>query len=94
MTAARCACGFSPTDAETVTDHLNEMFALGNDTNGAGQLHAEATPGTCLCGHTAASGADLDTHLLAAFTPPDHLGRDGSRHDPVGETLECATVRA
>jgi hypothetical protein len=47
-----------------------------------------------LCGHIAASGTDLDTHLLAAFTPPDHLGRDGSRRDPVGETPECATVRA
>lgn len=86
MTDSRCACGFSPTDAETLTDHLNEMFAPSDDEDQAGQLHAEATPGSCLCGHTAGSGADLDAHLLAAFTPPDHLGRDGSSHDPVGET--------
>ncbi|HEX3964810.1 MAG TPA: hypothetical protein VHZ03_50565 [Trebonia sp.] len=86
MTDSRCACGFSPTDAETLTDHLNEMFAPSDDEDQASQLHAEATPGSCLCGHTAGSGADLDAHLLAAFTPPDHLGRDGSSHDPVGET--------
>jgi hypothetical protein len=94
MIAFRCACGFRPTDAETLTDHLNEMFAPSDDTDQAGQLHAETIPGSCLCGHTTASPASLDAHLLAVFTPPNRLGRDGSRHNPVEEASGCATVRA
>ena len=94
MTSSRCTCGFRSTDAETLTDHLAEMFGPSDDTDQTGQFHAEAIPGTCLCGYTASTGACLDAHLLAAFTPPDHLGRDGRQHNPTEEAPQCATVRA
>jgi len=89
-----CSCGFTPTVDETLADHLGEMFIPDDDTDEAGQRHAETGARTCLCGHTATSGAGLDAHLLAAFTSPGHLGRDGRAHNLAEEAPGCATVRA
>lgn len=82
MTA--CSCGFTSTVDETPADHLGEMFIPDDDIDEVGQPHAETDARTCLCGHVATSAADLDVHLLAAFTGPDHLGRDGQAHDLTG----------
>jgi hypothetical protein len=94
MIDLRCSCGYLPTSDYTLTDHLGEMFIPADDTDAAGQAHAETLPGTCLCGHLAGSPAALDEHLLAAFTPPGIPGRDGRAHVPAGEAPGCATVRA
>jgi hypothetical protein len=88
-----CSCGYAPTVMENLADHLGEMFIPSHDADQSGQLHGETIPGRCLCGDIVASQAALDAHLLAAFTPPDHLGLDGRRHIPVGEAPEIAPVR-
>lgn len=79
-----CSCGFIPADEETLADHLGEMFLPDDDTDEAGRRHAETAPGTCLCGH-AGSAADLDAHLVAVFTPPGRIGRDGREHNPAAQ---------
>jgi len=78
-----CSCGFTPTVDETLADHLGEMFIPDDDTDEVGQRHAEAGGRTCLCGHKATSATGLDTHLVAALTPPGRVGRDGRPHAPV-----------
>ena len=83
-----CSCGFTPTDDESLPDHLGEMLIPGDDTDPAGQHHAETELRTCLCGHAAPSAADLDAHLLAAFTSPCRLGRDGRAHQPVEDSVQ------
>jgi hypothetical protein len=88
-----CSCGFTETADEILADHLGEMFIPDDDTDEASHVHAETHARTCLCGHVAASAADLDAHLLAAFTSPGHLGRDGRAHNPAEEDPGCATVR-
>jgi hypothetical protein len=91
-----CSCGYVPAGEDDLTDHLVAMFVPDDDTGLDGQLHAEAardaparagTPaGTpaggwrCLCGFSSDNRAGLDAHLLAAFTPPAAIGRDGRRH--------------
>lgn len=90
MTDHRCLCGYAAADANDLTDHLAEMFTPGDDVAGDGQRHAEAASGAsrpatpapwkCLCGFEAAGIAQLDAHLLTAFTPGDAVGRDGNRH--------------
>ncbi len=108
MTHYRCCCGYSPTSDDTLTDHLGEMLIPADDSDTAGQVHAEAAPDDhtgdeslsaaaqlrCLCGHFTDSPAALDAHLLAAFTVPGTVGRDGRAHVPAGEALGCVTVRA
>jgi hypothetical protein len=84
MTGARCTCGFTEADDETITDHLLAVFTpdacRGNDR----LLHEEAFPAlTCLCGFTAATGQELDDHFLAAFTPANSTGTDGVVHKAV-----------
>jgi hypothetical protein len=108
MTHHRCCCGYTPTADYTLTDHLGEMLIPADDTDAAGQAHAEAARDDdagdeglaavvqlrCLCGHAADSTSALDEHLLAAFTVPGTLGRDGRAHVPAGKAPGCATVRA
>ena len=40
----------------------------------------------CLCGFSAGDVAELDAHLLAAFTPADAIGHDGREHVLVPRT--------
>jgi hypothetical protein len=85
MTA--CSCGFTPAEDESLTDHLGEMFIPDDDTDEAGRHHAETELRTCLCGYVAPDAADLDAHLLAAFTSPGRLDRDGHAHHPVEDLV-------
>ena len=85
MTDIRCSCGFAETVAETLTDHLLEVFTPDDSKGTDGKVHEEGTPAlTCACGLTAASPEDLDIHFLQAFTPPDLTGCGGKRHKPFG----------
>lgn len=46
-------------------------------------MHLEGEAGLfCTCG-AGGSVADLDAHFLAVFTPTDHIGRDGEKHELV-----------
>ena len=90
MTDRHCCCGYASASADDLADHLAEMFTPDDDAAVDGQRHAEAAGGTpwpatpvgwrCLCGFEAPDIAQLDAHLLAAFTPGDAVGRDGNRH--------------
>jgi hypothetical protein len=73
---------------ESLADHLGEMLIPDDDTDKAGRHHAETELRTCLCGHVAPSAADLDAHLLTAFTSPGRLGRDGRTHQPVEDSVK------
>jgi hypothetical protein len=78
-----CSCGFTETPAETLTDHLLEVFTPGDNKGSDGQIHEEETPAlTCVCGLTATSPEELDSHFLRLFTPPDLIGGDGKSHEP------------
>jgi hypothetical protein len=90
MTDHWCLCGHAAASDEDLTDHLAEMFTPADDVAADGQRHAEAADDAsppaasanrkCLCGFEAAGIAQLDAHLLTAFTPDDAVGRDGNRH--------------
>jgi hypothetical protein len=91
MIALNCLCGFAACAPEELTDHLHEAFMRDDDTGQDGIRHAEtardiaASEGppsrlTCLCGFITASTAELDDHLLRAFTPADRIGQDGTKH--------------
>ena len=41
MTHHRCCCGYTPTADHTLTDHLGEMLIPADDTDSAGQAHAD-----------------------------------------------------
>jgi hypothetical protein len=76
-----CFCGFTATSAETLIDHLLEMFTPEDNKGSDGKAHEEGTPGlTCVCGLVAASPEELDHHFLHLFTPSDLIGDDGKRH--------------
>jgi hypothetical protein len=83
MTQPSCTCGYQADDADDLAVHLGEMFIPADDTAPDGQVHCEgaSTSGilTCRCGFAGAVG-DFDQHLLAMFTPDDHIGLDGKRH--------------
>jgi hypothetical protein len=94
MIALNCLCGFTACAPEEFTDHLHEAFLRNDDTGHDGLRHAEAAIDTaasghppsrveCLCGFTTASIAELDDHLLRAFTPADQTAEDGTRHSHV-----------
>jgi hypothetical protein len=97
MTDYHCYCGYAAASADDLTDHLAEMFTPDGDAAADGQRHAEAADDTpwpalpptrrCLCGFEAGDIAQLDVHLLTAFTPADAVGRDGNRHTA---TVNCA----
>jgi hypothetical protein len=85
MTARQCACGFTEADGadETISDHLFEMFAPDDGKAANGLVHLEGAVSLfCLCG-TGGSAEGLDAHFLAVFTPDDHIGRDGDKHEAV-----------
>jgi hypothetical protein len=86
MPPARCACGFSESEAEdyTLSDHLYEMFAPDDGKGPDGLVHLEGPgPFRCLCG-AGGSEATLDAHFLQVFTPGDSTGRDGAVHKAAG----------
>ena len=76
-----CSCGFTETDAETLTDHLLEVFTPEDNKGNDARLHEEgALALACVCGLVAPSPEELDSHFLRVFTPPDLIGADGKRH--------------
>lgn len=78
-----CSCAFTETDAETLTDHLLEVFTPDDNKGSDGKIHEEGSPTlTCLCGVAAPSPEELDGHFLRLLTPRDQIGRDGTRHEP------------
>jgi hypothetical protein len=86
MTAQRCICGFTEADAddETIADHLLLVFAPEDDKGADGQVHLEGDPGlTCLCGFSASSAGELDSHFLEMFIPADRLDVSGIEHTAI-----------
>jgi len=92
MNQLSCTCGYQAEDPDDLAIHFGEMFIPVNDTAADGQIHNEAAQDnprdstspaprtmTCRCGFTATADA-FDQHLLAVFTPSDHIGLDGNRH--------------
>jgi hypothetical protein len=86
MTAAPCLCGFTELADETLTDHLERVFAPPGMQGTDGLAHEETDALACVCGATADTPAALDAHFLAVFTPDDGTGNDGTKHGPVPET--------
>ena len=83
MADARCTCGFTEAGDERIGDHLAEVFAPDDGKGPDGLVHLEGEAGlSCMCG-AGGSVADLDAHFLAVFTPADHIGRDGGKHELV-----------
>lgn len=93
MTHHQCSCGFAAEDADTLQDHLLDVFALEVDRGTDGRIHAEViTPAearqpqhVCTCGFACEIIADFDDHMLLVFTTPDHVGDDGRKHIVVGQ---------
>jgi hypothetical protein len=94
MIQDRCTCGYQAQDPDDLAIHFGEMFIPDNDAAPDGQIHNEAAQDnprdstnpalrtlTCRCGFTAPADA-FDHHLLAVFTPPNHIGQDGNHHTP------------
>ena len=87
-----CACGYDAVTPEELGDHIGEMVIPPDDIAPDGQAHAEAARDTrgavgtdpagirCVCGFRSASVPELDEHLLAVFTGPGVVGRDGHGH--------------
>jgi hypothetical protein len=82
MTAARCLCGFTELDDETLTDHLNQVFIPDDMRGNDGKVHEEGADLACSCGFTAITTDEIDEHFHAVFTPPDAIGNDGQQHAP------------
>jgi hypothetical protein len=81
MAGARCTCGFTEGGDERLGDHLVEAFAPDDGMGPDGLVHLEGEVSLlCMCG-AGGSAADLDAHFLAVFTPADHVGRDGEKHE-------------
>jgi hypothetical protein len=86
MTPAQCMCGFTEAGDEKISDHLFEVFAPEDGRAGDGLVHLEGEANLfCMCG-VGGTPSELDAHFLAIFTPADHIGRDGGRHEPVSAT--------
>jgi hypothetical protein len=83
MTAARCSCGFTELEDETITDHLLLVFESDDRIGTDGQAHGEGDRLTCVCGLVVSSPEGLDEHFLEAFRPVGAIGRDGMRHEVV-----------
>ena len=82
---AQCLCGFTEAGDEKIGDHLFEVFAPDDGEGPDGVVHLEGEAALfCLCG-AGGTVADLDAHFQAVFTPADHIGRDGERHELVRE---------
>jgi hypothetical protein len=79
-----CQCGYEASSAEDFIDHFGAEGIPHDDIAPDGQAHAEAAVGPpgqrCLCGFIAGPGPDLDAHLIAIFTAPGVVGRDGQAH--------------
>lgn len=82
MTPARCACGFTELDDETLTDHLLVVFTPDGMRGLDGLIHEESQRLACCCGLAARTPDELDEHFREVFTPGDALGRDGRKHGP------------
>lgn len=88
MTRHHCSCGFAAEDADTLQDHLLDVFALEVDRGNDGRIHAEViTPAdagqpqhVCTCGFASEIIAEFDGHMLLVFTTLDHVGGDGRKH--------------
>jgi hypothetical protein len=83
MADARCTCGFIEADDgnETIDDHLLAVFTPEDDKGPDGQVHLEGNPRlTCLCGFSASSAGELDSHFLEIFAPADRLDSGGVEH--------------
>lgn len=66
---------------EAINDHLFEMFAPDDGKAADGLVHLEGEASLfCLCG-VGGSVEELDAHFVAVFTPEDHIGRDGTKHE-------------
>jgi hypothetical protein len=77
-----CSCGFTETPAETLTDHLLEVFTPEDNKGSDAKIHEEGTPAlACACGLTGTSPEELDRHFRQLFTPSDLIGGDGKRHE-------------
>jgi hypothetical protein len=78
----QCACLFTASDRDDLTDHILEAFSPADDIGTDGQVHAELAgrQRACACGFAAASLPGLDAHLLAMFATPDGVGLDGIKH--------------
>jgi hypothetical protein len=87
-----CSCGFAIDDADELGDHFRGVFTPDDDTHASGRVHVELTDDAarlagfpaaghvCSCGFAADDASEFDDHFLLVFTPPDHIGTDGSRH--------------
>jgi hypothetical protein len=59
------------------------VFAPDDGKAADGLVHLEGEADLfCLCG-VGGSAERLDAHFLAVFTPDDHIGRDGAKHETV-----------
>jgi hypothetical protein len=84
MVFARCACGFTELDDETLTDHFLGVFTPGDMRGKDGLVHDESKRLACFCGLVAGTPDELDGHFRDVFTPDDAVGRDGREHVPAG----------
>jgi hypothetical protein len=84
MPRSSCSCGFAELADESITDHLQYVFELGDDRGTDGNAHFETALLTCSCGLATHAPAVLDEHFLAIFTPPSRIARDGRRHELSG----------
>jgi hypothetical protein len=82
--ADHLAEAFTPDDDRAPDGQVHAEAASDAARGDAARTDAASAPRAlaCLCGYPATSIAGLDAHLLAAFTPADHTGRDGARHEP------------
>jgi hypothetical protein len=80
MAAARCLCGFTELDDETLADHLALVFTPDDSVGNDGNVHDELSGRACACGFAGVTSEELEGHLMEAFTPADGIGLDGKRH--------------
>lgn len=92
MNDYKCACGYEAVTAAEFGDHVGEIVIPADDIASDGQAHAEAardehgaagadqTGLRCVCGFMSGTATGLDEHLLAVFTAPGSIGRDGCGH--------------
>jgi hypothetical protein len=84
MNVQRCTCGFTEADGddETTEDHLLRMFTAEDDRGADGLVHLEGNPKlTCLCGVSASTAAELDSHFLEVFVPVGRTDFGGIEHE-------------
>ncbi len=80
MVAARCACGFTELDDESIADHLALVFTPDDSMGNTGRVHEELSGPACACGFSGSTPKELEGHLTEAFTPADGIGLDGREH--------------